>query len=141
MTTPNSALLKQAVGGSLKRKFLRLTAADLTAAATSQAFLLPALPAGAIAIGYDINVTTAFVGLTTPTISVGEDGGSATQFSAAVSLAAQARFSQQVAAANSDGNGVTPNITVSAVNNVNNASAGQVDVALIYLEAGEVKTK
>jgi len=137
---PRNERLAAALGGAIKRKFIRIKDEDLIAAAITQEFAMGSLPAGSIVVGFDIDVIEAFVGLTTVVVDVGDDGGD--EYVDGLDLEAEARTSSLVAIAASDGNGIEVTaLVVATVDDVVDATAGEVEIAVLYVEAGEVKTK
>lgn len=160
MTTPNLAILKalqtqantstsdiealetQADASTAAGLFVRtLTVVpdDIDVAATSADLALgAALPAGACIMGVDLTVATGFAGLTTPTIVV--DDGDSTEYLGSTGIGSTTRVTVSVDAAESDGNGVTGSVTIAAVNNLENASAGELTVTLVYAIFADAQT-
>ncbi len=137
---PRYDRLAAALGGSVKRKFLEITADMLTAAAQSQEFAMGSLPAGAIVVGFDKDVSIAFTGLTAPDVDLGDAGG--VEFLDSSDIDNVERVSGIVAVANSDGNGIAVTATVTdTVDDVVDAVLGLMTVAVLYIEAAEVRTK
>ena len=174
MTTPAARRARIALGGAVKALKKTIQVADLTVAATTQSFAMGSLPAGAIVVGYDVNVTVAFVGLTAPTVDLGDSGGNSNEYADNVSIASVARISDKIAkiatiatadadatygqpeadlinemknainalaALISDGNGAAVVVKVDdTVTNLDQASAGEVQVQVLYLEAAKAET-
>lgn len=96
------------------------------------AFNLFELPAGAIVIGGDIKVLTAFNSATSDTLSIG-DSGSATRYASAVSIASAARTALTVPARQVSS---TEKVTATWTGSGAAPSAGQVHVSLQYIIPG-----
>ena len=129
-----------ALGGAVKAKKLTIKDEDLTEAALTQEFAMGSLPAGAIVLGYDVNVKEAFAGTTTLVVDLGDGGGA--EYADDVDLKTAARSSAMIAEANSDGNGVDVTALVTAtVEDVVDASAGEVDVRVFYIESDQIPVK
>lgn len=129
--------LAEALGGAMKRAHLEFDFNDLTAAALTQELAIKDLPPGAIVMGFDVEVETAFAGTTTLVVDLGDAGGA--EYADDVNLQAEARTSGMVAVANSDGNGVSVTALVTATGaNVDQCSAGSAKVGVLYIEAEEV---
>lgn len=96
------------------------------------AFNLFELPAGAIVIGGDIKVLTAFNSGTSDTLSIG-DSGSATRYASAVSIASAARTALTVPARQVSS---TEKVTATWTGSGAAPSAGQAHVTLQYIIPG-----
>lgn len=133
----NLQRLQDALGGAIKKRYRKFTFADLTAAALTQQFDFAALPAGAIVVGIDVNVIVAFAGTTTLVLDLGDAGGA--EYADDVDMQTAARTSNLIAVANSDGNGVVPSALFTAtVEDVDASTAGEVEVAILYIDAQDV---
>lgn len=122
-----------------------LSSADFTTAATSQTLALSAvpgnryagyqLPRAASVTGVRIEVVTAWVGLTSPTITVGTTGTPAAYASAFSVAALGGTYSTPTAANsfNAESAGWLPlSVTLAASNNVNLGSAGLVKITITF---------
>lgn len=89
------------------------------------------LPQGAVVLGGDVIVETAYVGPTAATLSVG-DSGSATKYANAVSLLASARTALTIPAGVTSGLDVVGKLTLT----VADATAGKVRVRIMYTIEG-----
>lgn len=139
MTTPAARRARIALGGAVKALKLTIKDEDLDAAAQTQEFAMGTLPAGAIVVGFDKDVVEAFVGLTAPDVDLGVAGG--VEYLDSSDIDSVERKSGLVAVANSDGNGVAVTATVTdTVDDVVDATAGEVSVQVLYIEAEQVQT-
>lgn len=96
------------------------------------------IPQGAVVLGGDIIVETAYAGTTVATLSVG-DSGSATKYASAVDVMTGARTALTLPAATTGGLNVIGTLTMT----VANATAGKVRVRIEYTIEGrgnEVQT-
>lgn len=89
------------------------------------------MPVGAVVLGGDVIVETAYVGPTAATLSVG-DSGSATKYANAVSLLANARTALTIPAGVTSGLDIVGKLTLT----VANATAGKVRVRVMYTIEG-----
>lgn len=89
------------------------------------------LPVGAVVLGGDIIVETAYAGTTVATISVG-DSGSATKYASAVNMMAGARTALTIPAATTGGLDIIGTLALT----VANATAGKVRVRVMYTIEG-----
>lgn len=89
------------------------------------------LPQGAVILGGDIIVETAYTGTTAATLSVG-DSGSATKYASAVNLMAAARTALTLPAATTGGLNVIGTLALT----VADATAGKVRVRIEYTIEG-----
>lgn len=94
-------------------------------------FALARMPVGAVVIGGDVIVETAYVGPTAATLSVG-DSGSATKYASAVNLLAGARTALTIPAGVTAGLDIVGKLTLT----VANATAGKVRVRVMYTIEG-----
>ena len=87
-----------------------------------------------------MDVSIAFTGLTAPDVDLGDAGG--VEFLDSSDIDNVERVSGIVAVANSDGNGIAVTATVTdTVDDVVDAVLGLMTVAVLYIEAAEVRTK
>lgn len=89
------------------------------------------LPLGAVVLGGDIIVETAYTGTTVATLSVG-DSGSATKYASAVNIMSGARTALTIPAATTGGLNVIGTMALT----VANATAGKVRVRIEYTVEG-----
>lgn len=89
------------------------------------------MPVGAVVLGGDVIVETAYVGPTAATLSVG-DSGSATKYANAVNLLANARTALTIPAGVTSGLDVVGKLTLT----VADATAGKVRVRIEYTIEG-----
>lgn len=89
------------------------------------------MPVGAVVLGGDVIVETAYVGPTAATLSVG-DSGSATKYANAVSLLANARTALTIPAGVTSGLDIVGKLTLT----VADATAGKVRVRVMYTIEG-----
>ena len=139
---PRGVRLAAALGGAVKAKRLEINFDDaaLDVAGLTAELAMGSLPAGAIVVGYDVDVEDDFVGCATCVVDLGDAGGA--EYADDIDLKSVARSSALVAIANSDGNGVAVTALVTATtNNLDQLTEGKATVSVLYLEAAEVKAK
>jgi hypothetical protein len=148
--------VNQKEGQALRRRTLVISHEDLTADDTTQTFSMgAAFPAGAVVQVLDVDVTAEIVGLTNPHVRLGvlgqpggpgefldyvlvTDGGVLVQRkSMPYDISGDPPGSSNNALHGSI-SGREPTGTISADNNVNNASAGSVTVNIVYMLADDV---
>lgn len=132
-------LAREKKRGVLKSE-LALDYTQLTAAATSQVFLMPALPAGAVVLGAGIEVDTVLDDGSTGVFTgdIGIQGGAVDAFINGADLeTAGAQGLPQGAQIGSLVGAITPQLTVDAgAVNVNTAIQGSIRAKVLYAIGG-----